>query len=192
MPPSSASDLAVVPVPRRQRLAVEPEDRRHLGLDDALRPRAVIDDASPQPAALIGDGEESGPVRRTRIADMPPNSLYGEVSSRPPRNSSCPKRWRDGSRGSNAAIGRARTSMRTGASGTLGLSGSARACSAKPTSAAASDDEADPGGLEAHACSLRRTPCRGSGMACSSNSSASFSVMAPPSSSASTMVTARR
>ena len=44
-------------------------------------------------------------------------------------------------------------------------------------------------------CSLRAEPRaapRGSAAACSSNSSASFSVMAPPSSSASTMVTARR
>ena len=41
-----------------------------------------------------------------------------------------------------------------------------------------------------HASSLRGR--RGSSGSCSSNSSASFSVMAPPSSSASTMVTARR
>src|SRR5262249_55244900 len=41
-----------------------------------------------------------------------------------------------------------------------------------------------------HASSLRGR--RGSAWDCSSNSSASFSVMAPPSSSASTMVTARR
>src|SRR5690349_11839706 len=45
---------------------------------------------------------------------------------------------------------------------------------------------------KAQATRLRRLGLRDSVAACSSNSSASFSVIAPPSSSASTIVTARR
>ncbi len=54
--------LGVVPAARRERLAVGAEHRRHLGVRDPGRPRAVIDDAPAQPAALVGDGEEARAV----------------------------------------------------------------------------------------------------------------------------------
>src|ERR1043165_9300245 len=49
-----------------------------------------------------------------RIDEMPPNSACEEVSDSPPRKVSGPKRTRCGSRGSNAPIGRAVTSILVG------------------------------------------------------------------------------
>ena len=42
--------------------SVGPEHRRHLGIRDAGRARALIDDAAAQPAALVGHGEEARAV----------------------------------------------------------------------------------------------------------------------------------
>ena len=58
--------FGVVPAPRRERLAVRTEDRRHLGVGDAGRPVAVVDDAAAQPAALVGDGEKTRAVAPRR------------------------------------------------------------------------------------------------------------------------------
>ena len=57
----------------------------------------------------------------------------------PPRNSIWPKRRRDGSRGSNARIGRARTSMTTGGSARRAVCGSARSGIAPGRNAAAAN-----------------------------------------------------
>ena len=90
----------------------------------------------------------SGPGRRARgSARRPPRRgstkcrrtpCRAKSSSSPPRNSSWPKRRREGSRGSNAKIGRARISTLTGGSATRGLVGSASAETAASASAPAS------------------------------------------------------
>ena len=62
VPPSSAS--ASVSYQRRAAsgLPSAPEDRRHLGIRDADRTRALVDDAPAQPAPLVGDGKEARAV----------------------------------------------------------------------------------------------------------------------------------
>ena len=56
------------------------------------------------------------PSAAMRSAEKPPNSLYDEVSSRPPRNSSGPKRIWLGSRGRKELIVFALTVIATGPS----------------------------------------------------------------------------
>src|SRR5579871_4958675 len=55
------------------------------------------------------------PLASSRIADNPPKPRKGEVSTNPLRHSSAPKRTCERSRGSKEEIGRALTSIETGA-----------------------------------------------------------------------------
>ena len=56
--------LGVVPAARRERPAIGAENRRHLGVGDARRRVAVVDDAGAQPVALVGQGEEAATAGR--------------------------------------------------------------------------------------------------------------------------------
>src|SRR5499426_2377704 len=84
------------------------------------------------------------------------------MSSRPPRNVSCPKRCREGSRGSKLTIGRARTSILTGGSATRGLSGSASPTTGDNTAARMASTARRvvpglfPGALQHHSASKTR------------------------------------
>ena len=83
--------LGVVPAARRQRPAVGAEDRRHLGIRDADRPRALVDEAAAKPPALVGERDEmravGGDANGRNAAELP---VRASVSTRPPRNSSSP------------------------------------------------------------------------------------------------------
>ena len=134
---------------------------------------------------------------------MPPNSVIGRGQRQPAAEFERAELQRAGSRGSNAAIGRAVTSILAGGSGaraaiwaacggyaaeTNGARRDARSAMEREASAPPLRERADD--QCSFAASAARAPARPA--ACSSNSSASLSVIAPPSSSASTMVTARR
>ena len=126
----------------------------------------------------------------------------------PLRYSSAPNRTRERSRVSNEGIGRALTSIETGAATEYS---SGLACFGRGWTAVCACATAGSAAIESPAavyCRKRRRPmsermlyeCKrrgrrlvaGAAPWVSLNNSASFSVMAPPSSSASTMVTARR
>ena len=165
------------------------------------RPRAVIDDAAAEPAALVADRDEARAVRRERGSPRCRRILV----RRGQNEAAAEFELAEIAARRIARLERVRSAARGPRSGPAARVGGLRACPARPpahasassaTSAALRphDDVPTPGArLSAHACSLRRTRrARLGAGACSSNSSASFSVMAPPSSSASTMVTARR
>ena len=218
MPPSHGERLGVVPAAALQRPAVRSEDRRHLGVGDRDRGLAAIDDAPAQPVALVGDRKEMLAVGRDaqarQAAEIAMRRIPGSTRRGiPARRSACaPARAgrtpRSPGRGSRSAGCR---SAARGACAAAGISASARMASkaeprdrklfkANPLNGAVylmrrrpPRARLDPTIQE---CSLRAERRAGrprmSSAACSSNSSASFSVIAPPSSSASTMVTARR
>ena len=54
----------VIPTSRRQRSPVRAEDRRHFGVRDAPRTRALVDDAAAKPPTLVAQGDEIGAIRR--------------------------------------------------------------------------------------------------------------------------------
>src|SRR5262249_10290239 len=54
----------VIPTARRQRSPVGTQDRRHFGVRDAARPRALVDEATAKPAPLVASRDERGAVRR--------------------------------------------------------------------------------------------------------------------------------
>ena len=109
VPPSSAIDSVSYQPRAASGLPSRPEHRRHLGIRDAGRARALIDDAPAQPASLVGDGEEARAVGARRGSPRCRRTPGRTRSATcPPRKVSGPKRTRCGSRGSNAAIGRAR------------------------------------------------------------------------------------
>ena len=183
------------------------------------------------------------PLASSRNPDSPPKAGNREVKASPLRYSSDPKRTRVRSLRSNGAIGRALTSIETGAatensSGGSGFGGGSVADCARASSGIAMVESPIVPDIRKRRrvrsvvipeCAIWRrpgihSPCRGYGFRARSfhsrpgmtipclyeckrrrrpdvagaapwvslNSSASFSVMAPPSSSASTMVTARR
>ena len=55
--------LGVEPVTEGERLAVGPDNGRHLGVRDAGGTAVAIDDATCEPGALIGDAEEVRAIR---------------------------------------------------------------------------------------------------------------------------------
>ena len=157
------------------------------------------------------------PSGATRMAEKPPKSANMDVNSRPPRYSSWPKRRSSGASGLNAVMDLAVTVMGTGESRPprWAAAGHANAAAAPATTrpnlrgrvktaprrrrsriprpSCTPSSRLLFGTILDHECSRCRCGRRtGSGSGVSSNSSANFSIMAPPSSSASTMVTARR
>src|SRR5262249_51500195 len=54
----------VIPTARRQRSPVRAQDRRHFGVRDAARPRALVEDAAAKPPTFVGQGDEMGAIRR--------------------------------------------------------------------------------------------------------------------------------
>jgi len=189
----------VIPPARRQRSPVGTQDRRHFGVRDAARPRALVDDAAAKPPTLVAQGDEMRAIRRnangrnatevlvgrtqheTAAEFEQPELPAGGVANVEGRDRLAANLDRDRRRGGrrDLRIGRHdRQEQRTCDERRDGPS----VC---PCETATQTRRA-----VAHASSLRGR--RGSAWDCSSNSSASFSVMAPPSSSASTIVTARR
>ena len=134
------------------------------------------------------------PSASTRRPEMPPKAGSAEVSARPPRNSSAPKRVRAGSLTSKLSISvavdgdahrRRDVTLRLG-------EGERGGSSEQPGGDEPAASDAAAGRAITPRAGAARDGRAGSAGAFSSNSSASLSVMAPPSSSASTMVTARR
>src|ERR1700730_11794846 len=148
------------------------------------------------------------PLASSRKPDSPPKPRKPEVRTSPLRYSSVPNRRRERSRVSKDGSGRALTSIGTGAateysSGGGGFDGGWVAnCAHAPPGIASVESPAAVDVRKRRRLgaarlfqewSLRREPvAAGAAPWVSLNNSASFSVMAPPSSSASTMVTARR
>ena len=179
--------LGVVPAARGERLPVVTKHRRHFGIRDAGGPDSLIDDAAAQPISLVGHGEEfravaldadrrnAAEVRvRRRQLDA---AAKGELAE-PGAFRIARLERRDRPRAHFDLGGRFRRAR-------IGLRGDGERerRQQRESERCASQDQ----------CIFRRGGARtGSGGPCSSNSSASFSVITPPSSSASTMVTARR
>src|SRR6266849_4483496 len=56
--------LGIIPSSLSKRRSVGSENRRHLGIGDANRPRSVVEDAASQPPSLVAQGDEMRAVRR--------------------------------------------------------------------------------------------------------------------------------
>src|SRR5262249_58773380 len=64
--------FGIEPAAVGERPSIGAENRRHLGIDDAARPRPVVDDAAAQPPALVAERDEDRAVGAdTNGADSP-------------------------------------------------------------------------------------------------------------------------
>ena len=202
--------LGIEPAARGDRLAVGTEHRRGLDVVEPGHLAALVDDAAGEPAALVADRDEalalgiepqarqSAEAAKPRGQDQPAAIFeLAEPHTRPVAGVERGQRPgidldRD-RRGDREFVGNGR--LRRPLNGRLRQR---RARARPPPKAPPLHISKGGGGLWAGACSheCRRRgrwwPVVGAAPWVSLNSSASFSVMAPPSSSASTMVTARR
>ena len=200
MPPSSASDLGVVPAARGDRPPVAARasaPSRHRRCRPAVRRDRRCGRAASGPCRSRRGNRavrRARGWRRGRRIPCAATTVRGRRGT-----SSAPKRRRAGSRASKLSIGLARISILTRTRSRRRAAQRAR----RPARTARRQPEAEcdrrivrqrprRATVRVHACSLPRAGGSARPAAFSSNSSASFSVIAPPSSSASTMVTARR
>jgi hypothetical protein len=192
LPVELGERFGVVPAMRGQRLAVPGEHGRHLGVGDAGGLAVAIDDAAAQPEAVVGERQEMGAVR---LHAQGGNAPEGPILGGQHQSAAEFQCAETDARGIAVVEGfdrrRRNRDARDRSAGTRRLGQRERA-----------DDQDQRGdqraggepaaGNRPQSTRLRRTGRGRSTAAFSSNSSASLSVMAPPSSSASTMVTARR
>src|SRR5215471_1722310 len=207
--------LGVVPSARRERAAVRAKHRRHHGIGNAQRLAAFIDDAAGEPPSLISEGNKMLPVRRDADRGKSSKMRIGRLQFEPAKifhHAEAPLVRCTEAKGSDW-LGVHYDTYRPIDADPLGLG---RRCDHKgrarnnrpyetplrhdkhmsPASRFPATVFAVPAGLPrticGHACNRRSGHRTGSDFGLSSNSSASFSIIAPPSSSASTIVTARR
>ena len=193
--------LGVIPAARREGAAVGAEQRRHLGVGDADRTLALIDDAAGEPISLVGQRDEMGAVgghaQRREAAELLVRRGQLEAAAKFQRaeadlaglaRQKGIDRFRVDRDRDRAvvvgAFGGERRDERERVERDSGCGARGRPCTHGQRGAARQRGD--------HECRRRVGRRAGSGGGISSNSSASFSIMTPPSSSASTMVTARR
>ena len=191
VPPARGETFRIVIAGAPQRRAVAQDQGSHHRVGQAGEPAVGRLDPGLQPLRVIGERNDVAAVGRA--------PQTGEAAEgRDPRAKVNPGAEHQGAEAGAVRIGDGEAADRLclhidGRRAPEGLralrQGNARAGHGRGGGTAA-DEKVTP--CEPQATALRRGAPRAGGAAFSSNSSASFSVMTPPSSSASTMVTARR
>ena len=189
--------LRVVPTPRGQRLPVGTQHRCHFRVGDAARPRSFVKEAAAKPPAPVGQRDELRAISRNADGRYAPKAAVRRAQD---ETAAELQETEPATGGVTNVECRDRLAANIDCNWARNRRQHLRCAGDRCEKRYARDERRDHPTVWpcnttrpnrhtlGHASNLRR----GAPGDSSSNSSASFSVMAPPSSSASTMVTARR